>query len=232
MDAGLFGVVKRVEATVSVSEHRRTKLHFRGVSLLIALMLMILVSPLFEGSVIGSFVTTGLYSVVILSIVYAMSARRRIRLTGFAWALVAIALLWVDISDPTDPSHIAGLIMFIGLNTAAIILVFRRIFQDREVSFDTICHSVALYLLLGVTWALIYLVANLAITESFAELAPSSDSGWSDFLYFSFATLTTLGYGDITPDLPFIKVWAVMEAVVGVLYIAILVARLVSLYHK
>ena len=199
---------------------------------LVPLVLMILVSPLFEGSRIGGFVNTGLYSVVLLSIVYAMSEHRQIRLIGLAWALLAIALLWVDLADPTDPSHIAGLIMFIGLNTAAIFLVFRRIFQDEKVSFDTICHSVALYLLLGVTWALMYLVVNLAITESFADVAPSLDSGWSDFLYFSFATLTTLGYGDITPDLPFIKVWAVMEAVVGVLYIAILVARLVSLYRE
>ena len=50
--------------------------------------------------------------------------------------------------------------------------------------------------------------------------------------YFSIVTLTTLGYGDVTPDLPFVKIWAVMEAVVGVLYIAILVARLVSLYRR
>ena len=57
-------------------------------------------------------------------------------------------------------------------------------------------------------------------------------SAWTQFLYFSLTTLTTLGYGDITPINPFARIWATLEAVVGTLYVAILVARLVSLYRR
>ncbi len=67
--------------------------------------------------------------------------------------------------------------------------------------------------------------------QAFEVVSANLETGWTDFLYFSFATLTTLGYGDISPDAPFVRIWAVMEAVTGVLYIAILVARLVSLYR-
>jgi len=215
-----------------MSEQPESIFRSSGLYLLVSLVLMILISPFFEGSLVGSFVNTALYTVVMLSTVYAVSHRRQVRLIALAWAALAIGLLWSKTTSPTDPLHIAGLLLFVGLNTVAIVLLFRRIFQSESVTFDTLCHSIALYLLFGVTWALTYFIVNLAITESFAALTPSSDSGWAEFLYFSFATLTTLGYGDITPDLPFVKIWAVMEAVVGVLYIAILVARLVSLYHK
>ena len=207
-----------------------SKTRSSGLYLLTSLVLLILISPFFEGSRIGGIANTVLYSVVMLTIVHAVSEEKRIRMIALVWALLALVLLW---SSPTDPNaliRIIGLSFFVTLNLAAIVLVFRRIFSFKAVTFDTLCHSVALYLLFGVTFALIYLISNLAITESFAELAPTLDAGWSNFHYFSFATLTTLGYGDITPDLPFIKVIAVMEAVIGVLYVAILVARLVSLY--
>ncbi len=215
-----------------MSEPAVSKFRSRGFLLLSTLVLMILISPLFEGSLMGSFANTGLYTVVLMAVVYGMSESQRVRLIALVWALLAIVLLWWDAADRTSPVHIAGLVVFVVLNSVAIILVFRRIFQDEAVTFDTICHAVALYLLLGVTFALTYFIVNLAITESFADLPATVDSGWTSFLYFSFATLTTLGYGDVTPDLPFVKIWAVMEAVVGVLYIAILVARLVSLYRR
>lgn len=209
-----------------------SRLRSSGLYLLLSLILLVLLSPLLEGSLVGTFALTALYSLVMLTVVYTVSLTRRPRIVALVWALIGITLLWSDNDDPAHATQVAGLSAFVLLNTAAIVLVFRRIFQSAAVTFDTLCHGVGLYLLLGVTWALTYLLINIVVPEAFADIAPSLNSGWSDFLYFSFATLTTLGYGDITPDLPFVRIWAVMEAVVGVLYIAILVARLVSLYRK
>ena len=63
----------------------------------------------------------------------------------------------------------------------------------------------------------------MLIPESFNDLA------WSDFVYFSLATLTTVGYGDITPQTALAGILASLEAVIGQLYLAVLVARLVGL---
>ena len=214
-----------------MGQQPESKLRSSGLYLLLSLILLVLLSPLLEGSVFATFALTALYSLVMLTVVYAVSPNRQARTIAMVWALAGITLLWWNRDDPADISQITGLSAFVALNTAAIVLVFRRIFQSAAVTFDTLCHAVGLYLLLGVTWALTYLLISLIVAGAFVGLAAGLDSGWSDFLYFSFATLTTLGYGDITPDLPFVRIWAVMEAVVGVLYIAILVARLVSLYR-
>ncbi len=70
------------------------------------------------------------------------------------------------------------------------------------------------------------------IPGAFAQLSPDLEQAWTQFLYFSLTTVTTLGYGDITPISPVARIWATLEAVTGVLYIAVLVARLVSLFRS
>ena len=66
---------------------------------------------------------------------------------------------------------------------------------------------------------------------SFTNVGPMETITSNQFLYYSLTTITTLGYGDITPATPFARIWSTMEAVTGVFYMAVLVARLVSLYR-
>ena len=80
------------------------------------------------------------------------------------------------------------------------------------------------------TWALTYIVIDILDPTAFEQLAVSAWAGGTDYVYFSFVTLTTLGYGDITPLTPVAQTLAWLEAVVGQLYLAILVARLVGLH--
>ena len=214
-------------------EQRAEAVHRSGaLHLLIALFLLILASPLFEGGEAGRIVTNALYSLVLLAIARAASDGRRIQVTFLALAVLAILLLWLDTGDQATASEIAGLLLFAALNAAAIALVLRRMLLAPAVNFDVICGAVAIYLLLGVTWALTYMVLDAVDPAAFELLSLTAAAGWTDFLYFSFATLTTLGYGDISPTGDFVRIWAVMEAAVGVLYLAVLVARLVSLYRS
>ena len=148
-----------------------------------------------------------------------------------ALAILTILLLWASVEDRSNLQRIGGLTLFVALNAVAIGLVFWRVVSAPAVTFDILCAGVALYLLIGVTWALTYMVLDVLDPDAFEFISLTADKGWTEFLYFSFATLTTLGYGDITPNAPFVRIWVVMEAVMGVLYVAVLVARLVSLYR-
>ncbi len=205
---------------------------FRSPFLLASLILLILVSPFFEGARPSRFVVEILYTLVLLTSVHVSSDRPRIRIFAVIVAILAMVLMWSNSDSPASPGRIAGLLCFVSLNTVTIGLVLHRIVTAPAVNSEVLCAGIANYLLLGVTWALSFMVMDAINPESFAALTPTVEQGWTDFVYFSFATLTTLGYGDISPDLPVARIWAVSEAVAGVLYIAVLVARLVSLYRS
>jgi hypothetical protein len=116
--------------------------------------------------------------------------------------------------------------------------MFHFIYSSRQVTYNTVCASLCIYLLLGIIWALVYSVVDMLDPEAFTCTVPAKGGppllrvGNSNtaVLYFSFSTLTTLGYGDIAPTAPISRMLASMEAIVGQLYLAVLVARLVGLH--
>ena len=108
-----------------------------------------------------------------------------------------------------------------------LFVVLRRTLRGGPVTFHRIQGAVAAYLLLGVIWAYAYSLLTLARPGAFT--GPMSAEGPRAWLYFSFVTLTTVGYGDVLPVHPVARSLASLEAVVGPLYLAILIARLVSL---
>ena len=108
------------------------------------------------------------------------------------------------------------------------LVVLAQTFRAGPVNFHRIQGAVAAYLLLGLAWALAYELVSLLAAGAFS-FAGSGGPERPDFVYFSFVTLTTVGYGDVTPVHPVARSLAVAEALTGQLYPAILLARLVSL---
>lgn len=104
-------------------------------------------------------------------------------------------------------------------------VVLNRIFRHPEVSMATLMGAICVYMLLGIVFAELYLMLN--DIDTFFAQGPRPAG---DFLYFSFVTMTTLGYGDLTPGSRAAKTVVGLEAVVGQLFIAILIARLVTNY--
>jgi hypothetical protein len=100
-----------------------------------------------------------------------------------------------------------------------------------EISLNRIVGAICIYLMLGVIWSIGYSVLNIVEPGSFKGLTELADPAWnSDWIYYSFVTITTLGYGDITPLTQSAKTLSFAEAIVGQFYIAVLVAGLVSAY--
>ncbi|GAA5647685.1 MULTISPECIES: potassium channel family protein [Vibrio] len=107
--------------------------------------------------------------------------------------------------------------------------IARQILFNGKVDTNKVIGSVALFLLLGLMWAIVYLVILEFSPQSFTGLtAQSWGENFSNAAYFSFVTLTTLGYGDISPITPIAQVIVYLEAIAGVFYMAIVVSSLVS----
>ncbi len=131
-------------------------------------------------------------------------------------------------------SSIAALVFY--LSTVVIISV--DVVGGGTVDRNKLCGAVCIYLLIGLLFAQMFLIMSAINPDYFKFSAGGTLAGASatrqelgvDLTYFSFVTLTTMGYGDILPATPVSRMLAAMEAVVGQIYLAVLVARLVSLY--
>ncbi len=108
-------------------------------------------------------------------------------------------------------------------------LIMRDIFRSLEVTIDTVCGGICVYLLIGFLWSLFYGVVQYLDPNAFS---PSVTPGgfYSKGIYLSFTTLTTLGYGDILPVNPFAMMLTNLEAIIGQMYPAIFIAILVGAY--
>ena len=125
----------------------------------------------------------------------------------------------------------ASLLALIGFLLVAIAYTLRRVVVTNDISADRLVGAVCIYLLLGVIWAFSYTLVELTNPGSFSGFVPGSDRGWdSEWLYFSFVTMTTLGYGDLLPVSATARALAYLQAVFGQFYVAMLVAGLVSAY--
>ncbi|MFM0666784.1 potassium channel family protein [Paraburkholderia sediminicola] len=172
-----------------------------------------------------------LLSLILLSGIAAVSDNRRQCVTVSAAAGVAIMIRGTAWLFPLD--RISGLLDVTALLSLAILgaVVGIKVFGTGRATFDRILGAVALYILIGVVWAEAYQLVNSHIPAAYAgmthESAPHNRATW---LYFSFVTLTTVGYGDITPVTHIARSLAILEALIGQLYPAIVLARLVSLH--
>ena len=130
-------------------------------------------------------------------------------------------------------SHWFSAISVVVFLSYVIFVVYKSsVFGKGKITADRTAGAIAVYLLLGLLWALLYGLISATDPESFKGLAPFTleESGaQQDFIYFSFVTLTTLGYGDMSPVSSLAKTLAWFEAVVGQLFLAVTIARLISL---
>ena len=192
---------------------------FLGLLILCLFVLPPLVGPPRNGR---NLVVDAGFSVLLLAGVAALSTRPAVRIGLFALVLVSTAVRWGPFSVQATAG--AGLASV----AAMALVVLAQTFRAGPVNLHRIQGAVAAYLLLGLVWALAYELVSLLATGAFSGAGFGAEER-PQFVYFSFVTLTTVGYGDVTPVHPVARSLAVAEALTGQLYPAILLARLVSL---
>jgi hypothetical protein len=206
---------------------------FSAVQLLIALGIFFTCAPFLEEIKGGDLIVSFLLSLVLLSGVLAVADRRRTLVVAILLAIPTLAARWANHFRPdlVPPRVflIGGLLVFIFV----VAQLLRFVLRAPSVTSEVLCASISAYLMLGLIWTLAYwLVDRLTPGGAFSFNTNSGERSINGFtgFYFSFITLSTVGYGDITPVSRIARWLAAMEAMTGLLYVAILIARLVSLY--
>ena len=179
------------------------------------------------------------YAAVMLVALVTVSSSRVGLGIGVALGLPAVVTgIWESV-DPSETlavaqsSATAAFLLFVAVRVTGHLL------KCRTVDADTLCAAASAYLVFGLAWTALYSLVYDLDPDAFD--VGDSDGGRSlslssrqsvHALYFSFVTLTTLGYGDVAPVSAPARVLAMLEAVVGQLYLAVLVARLVGLHLR
>jgi len=162
---------------------------------------------------------------------------RELRWIGWSLAIVA------GVSNVLEELHLSEALTFatkyVAITSHAVLFLFCAasilgiVFRMRRITLDGILASVVVYELIGLVFAQIYTLARL-INPVSLQMPPSVAANTENFqvemIYYSFVTLATLGYGDIVPDTNVTRSVAIVEAVIGQFYVAVVVALLVSAF--
>ena len=207
--------------------------HFSAVHLLIALALLFTCAPFVDEIRGGELIVSFLLSLVLLSAVIAVADSKYVLVIAVVLVIPAVVGRWINHFRPDLVHPAVFLICAVVLMTFLVVRLLRFILRAPLVTTEVLCASIAAYLMLGLTWTVAYwLVDQLTPGGAFSFNTSSGTRSMNGFtgFYFSFITLSTVGYGDITPVSRIARWLAAMEAMTGLLYVAVLVARLVSLY--
>ena len=178
-----------------------------------------------------------LFSLLIGAVLLLVLERPEHRLTAVAIGLISVLGVWIGHALGGSPGRafiVGSQLLAACVFAFALYRIIGAILANR-VSGDAIFGAVCGYLLLGIIWALLYSAVETAFPGSLAVSVSSQSAGAAGTIdrgiltYYSFITLATVGYGDVTPVLPLARTLAWIEAIAGQVYLATLVAGLVGL---
>lgn len=207
----------------------------RGLSLFLIMIVVavFILPPLGSLGIFGRFIFDIFFSLLLISGIASMSGQGKafIIITGIA--VIALVFRWTDSLIPSPTLYILNYIATITSAILFCMVILARVLKKGPITFHRIEGAIAVYLLLGLTWSNAFELVEYLNPGSFTG-ALTGSGRFSSWMYFSFVTLATLGYGDISPVHPIARSLAVAEAITGQLYLAILIARLVSqeLYYR
>lgn len=202
--------------------------NYRYMTVWIFFTLLMALFPFVKGS-IGSFIFTFLFSIILISSVLTVSSHRLIRTGGAILTVLAVSSRWAFFLLGGEILDQLSFLFATLLLSLVSFLLFLSLFRTREVTSDIIWKAISVYLLLGLAWASLF-----SLMESFApgtfldNINPEVAMSFSTLVYYSFVTLATLGYGDILPTTQAARGLVIIEVLMGVLYMAILISRLVG----
>lgn len=196
------------------------------------LCFFILLNPMLAGSAIGgSMLGVALFVVLVLA-VWALRLERPV-----LWGLGVFGFITVDalIADRMGyrglrPIALGATAIFVGAVTIALL---RYVLDRRPITTDKVFGAVAAYILIALSFASLFGFLQVFEANAFTATithGPDGKLNWSDLMYFSFTVLTSTGFGEITPATPMARALIVIEQVLGVMYVAFLIARLANLY--
>jgi len=202
----------------------------RFLFLLITLLCYLLAWPFLQPFVHFRLLLSLTLTFVLISAVYAVSESKKTTVIASVLAVVWGALQWATNITQGPALEVADSIIAIVFLGYIIYNALHFFGHGKKVDFNIVIASVVVYLLMALAWAEAYNLIEITAPGSFNFAVVLSKTGGARFIYFSFVTITTLGYGDIIPATNLARVVSMLEAFVGQVYLVVLVARLVGMY--
>lgn len=202
---------------------------------LAGLILLLFAAPFVDEFKYGDVIDSALITLVLIAGVLAVGRSHRTLVLAVGLMLPAVIARWASHLQPevVPPAvHNVAVLIFISFVEFQLL---HFIFRAPRVNSEVLCAGISGYLLLGVLWMSAYKLVSRLVPDSFAYNIGTTATGSLqnfDAYYFSFITLSTVGYGDITPLSHVARTLAMAEALTGTLYIAVLISRLVALYSS
>ena len=201
---------------------------FRFLPLLLTTLLLLFLGPVVEKLQFGGGLAFVLLFVVMLAAIETVDTPRPVRIACYFLAGIDILLVFAFELSAYPVLKATFTVILLGFSLAVPVAMIVHIMRQDKVTADMILGALCSYLLLGILFAIAYRMIHDFFPGSF-NLVPGQGDSMSTFTYFSFTTLSTLGYGDITPAASGVRQLAILEALTGQIYLAVLVARLVGL---
>ncbi len=202
----------------------------RFLLLTVLMVALIVLVPFIEGFIRLKLSANLFFSIIFISTIYAASQKRSHIIIAVILVIPALFALWskeIAISNTyITIGYICGLILF----AFAVILILKYVFSHLVVTRQTLSAAVVVYLLIALMWTFIYRLIAILYPASFAIAHAKLLDAENIYLYFSLVTITTLGYGDITPVGSQAISLAVLEAITGQIYLVVVVAWFVGMY--
>ncbi|MBI9039104.1 MAG: two pore domain potassium channel family protein [Bacteroidales bacterium] len=208
--------------------------HGHNFYLLFALLIQITIYPLFSNEE-TRFMFSDLFSTVILIAgIYAIDMKKNQKIIAISIGSFAFLGIWYSIIiEERIHLEIFSIICQIAFYIYVIVVILKNLIKAKDVNANIMCGAIVVYLLIGMSFALFYsLIEGLSPCSFSIASSESFDLKLNvfDFMYYSFTTLTTTGYGDITAVSLQARAASNIEQITGVMYVAIIISRFVSIY--
>ena len=199
--------------------------------ILISLVLLIALYPMIERGGLSSRLLNFFFTLILIATIYvASSSGHRLFVVlciGIPWELAG----WANIIFQNSATTTIASILLIVFRGYAALTILTLVLSVKKVTGDIIFGAISIYLLLGLSWVGWFILLETLQPGSFSIGGlsyPDTVLEATDFIYYSYVTLTTLGYGDIAPITPRAQSLSILEAITGVFFTAVLIARLVG----
>lgn len=212
---------------------QRIRLHHYA-TLLVAELAFVLVYPFFAGISSRDELFRLLAVMVFTATIYAGLGRGRLTILAFSLGVPCILIHLLNAAGYLGSLHTASMVLGVVFMAFMSCVMVWSIVSNPSVTTDTLAGAVSAYLLIGITFGVLYTLIERLVPGSFRDtIDPGKHLSQAEFTFFSFVTLTTTGYGDIVPWGAHARSVAMIEAVIGIMYPAVLIGRLVGMHgHK
>jgi Ion channel len=203
--------------------------------LFIFLLGVLVYYPYSVGSTVRYNVYRALFCIVILLSVYALDLRRSLLVVALVLATPSIIHHTIYFAAPQSTAAVVNSLMALAFDLFIVVVIFRRVFSKAHADSESICGALCIYLFVGFSFTSIFLLLTYFEPHAF-YLDPLVNSHAAldrlDAMYYSFGTMTSLGAAGITPVSGEARLLTISEALLGVLFLAVLVSRLLSAYGR